>query len=233
MADLVEKYDFLALPVVDEQHKLCGIITIDDVIDIIKDQASEDIYAMAGLTQNDMMFDKSPYKVASTRLPWLLITFIGEIIAGLVVTFFQGRITDFAILVTFMPIVMAMGGNVGSQSATVIIQGVALGKIDTSKWSRVIFKELIVGALMGIVIGLLLGIVAPLWEGDAQLGIIVGIAIFSAMLFASLTGSMVPITLMKLKFDPAIASAPFITALNDITGLTIYFLISMILLMIM
>ena len=233
VADLVEKYDFLALPVVDEQHKLCGIITIDDVIDIIKDQASEDIYAMAGLTQNDMMFDKSPYKVASTRLPWLLITFIGEIIAGLVVTFFQGKITDFAILVTFMPIVMAMGGNVGSQSATVIIQGVALGKIDTSKWSRVIFKELAVGALMGIVIGLLLGIVAPLWERDAQLGIIVGIAIFSAMLFASLTGSMVPITLMKLKFDPAIASAPFITALNDITGLTINFLISMILLMIM
>ena len=233
VADLVEKYDFLALPVVDEQHKLCGIITIDDVIDIIKDQASEDIYAMAGLTQNDMMFDKSPYKVASTRLPWLLITFIGEIIAGLVVTFFQGKITDFAILVTFMPIVMAMGGNVGSQSATVIIQGAALGKIDTSKWSRVILKELTVGALMGIVIGLLLGIVAPLWEGDAQLGIIVGVAIFSAMLFASLTGSMVPITLMKLKFDPAIASAPFITALNDITGLTIYFLISMILLMIM
>lgn len=230
VADLVEKYDLLALPVVDEQHKLCGIITIDDVIDIIKDQASEDIYAMAGLTQNDMMFDKSPYKVASTRLPWLLITFVGEIIAASIVKFFQGSISDFAILVTFMPIVMAMGGNIGSQSSTVIIQGVALGKIDTSKWSRVIFKELSVGALMGIVIGILLGIVTPLWEGNAQLGLIVSIAIFSAMFFASLTGSIVPITLMKLKFDPAIASAPFITSLNDITGLAIYFSISMILL---
>lgn len=233
VAELVEKYDFLALPVVDEHHRLCGIITIDDVIDIIKDQASEDIYAMAGLTQNDLMFDKSPYKVASTRLPWLVITFLGEIVAGLVVTFFQGKITDFAILVTFMPIVMAMGGNVGSQSATVIIQGVAMGKIDTSRWSRVIFKEIVVGILMGLVIGILLGVVAPFWEGDYKLGIIVGVAIFAAMLFASITGSLVPITLMKLKFDPAIASAPFITALNDITGLTIYFLISMTLLTIL
>lgn len=233
VAELVEKYDFLALPVVDEQHRLCGIITIDDVIDIIKDQASEDIYAMAGLTQNDLMFDKSPYKVARTRLPWLVITFIGEMIAGVVVAFFQQKITDFAILVSFMPIVMAMGGNVGSQSATVIIQGVAMGKIDTSRWGRVIFKELVVGALMGIVIGVLLGIAAPLWEGTAQIGIIVGVAIFAAMLFASLTGSIVPITLMKLKFDPAIASAPFITALNDITGLTIYFAISMVLLTIL
>ena len=188
---------------------------------------------MAGLTQNDLMFDKSPYKVASTRLPWLVITFVGEIIAGLVVAFFQQKIVDFAILVSFMPIVMAMGGNVGSQSATVIIQGVAMGKIDTNRWGRVIFKELVVGALMGIVIGVLLGIVAPLWEGTAQIGIIVGVAIFSAMLFASLTGSVVPITLMKLKFDPAIASAPFITALNDITGLTIYFVISMVLLSIL
>ena len=205
----------------------------DDIIDIIKNQASEDIYAMAGLTQNDLMFDKSPYKVASTRLPWLVITFVGEIIAGLVVAFFQQKIVDFAILVSFMPIVMAMGGNVGSQSATVIIQGVAMGKIDTNRWGRVIFKELVVGALMGIVIGVLLGIVAPLWEGTAQIGIIVGVAIFSAMLFASLTGSVVPITLMKLKFDPAIASAPFITALNDITGLTIYFVISMVLLSIL
>ena len=233
VAELVEKYDFLALPVVDEQHRLCGIITIDDVIDIIKDQASEDIYAMAGVTQSDLMFDKSPYKVARTRLPWLIVTFLGEILAGLVVTFFQGKIADFAILVTFMPIVMAMGGNVGSQSATVIIQGVAMGKINTSRWGSVILKETLVGVLMGLVIGILLGVVAPLWEGNPQLGIIVGVAIFSAMLFASLTGSIVPITLMKLKFDPAIASAPFITALNDITGLTIYFVISMSLLTIL
>ena len=108
-----------------------------------------------------------------------------------------------------------------------------MGKIDTSRWSRVIFKEIVVGILMGLVIGILLGVVAPFWEGDYKLGIIVGVAIFAAMLFASITGSLVPITLMKLKFDPAIASAPFITALNDITGLTIYFLISMTLLTIL
>lgn len=232
-AKLVDKYGFLALPVVDEHHKLCGIITVDDVIDIIKDKASEDIYTMAGVTQNEMVFDNRPLKVASTRLPWLIVTFFGELVATMVITFFQGKVTDFAVLVTFMPVVMAMGGNVGSQSATVIIQGVALGKIDTNKWSRVIIKELSVGAVMGIVIGALLGFISPFLNGTAQIGFIVGTAIFSAMLFASLTGSLVPITLMKLKFDPAIASAPFITVLNDITGLTIYFVISILLLMIM
>lgn len=234
-AALVEKYDLVALPVVDENHKLCGIITIDDVIDIIKDQASEDIYQMAGVNPNDSMFTNGPIKGAVHRLPWLIVTFFGELIAAGVLTFFNEKldIEKFAVLITFMPIVMAMGGNVGSQSSTIIIQGVAFGKIDTSKWGKVIFKELSVGVIMGLVIGILLGFIAPLWGGEPKLGLIVGSAIFVAMFFASLSGSIVPITLMKLKFDPAIASAPFITVLNDITGITIYFLISMFLLMIL
>lgn len=230
VAALVEKYDFLALPVVDEHHRLCGIITVDDVIDIIKDKASEDIYTMAGITQSDFMFDKSPFNVARSRLPWLIVTFIGELIAGAVLKIYEGSVSDYIVLSFFMPLVMAMGGNVGSQSATIIIQGVALGSINVSRWGKIIMKELSVGAVMGIVIGVLLALVAPFWYGTSTLGIVVGVALFAAMSFASLTGSIVPLVLMRLKFDPAIASAPFITALNDITGLTIYFTTSILLL---
>lgn len=233
VADLVEKYDFLALPVVDEQHRICGIITFDDVIDIIKDKASEDIYAMAGVKQEEMMFDNQPFKVARIRLPWLLVTFIGELFAGFVITFFQGKLNDFLIFATFMPIVMAMGGNVGSQAATIIIRSAALGKVDLSNVFKVVFRELRVGIIMGIVIGALLGFVAPIWGVDAKIGLILGTAIFFAMIFASLTGALVPITLMKMKLDPAVASTPFITVLNDITGLTIYFAVSLSLLMIL
>ena len=233
VADLVEKYDLLALPVVDERHVLCGIITVDDVIDIIKDKASEDIYTMAGVKQEEMMFDNQPFKIAKIRLPWLLVTFVGELFAGFVITYFQGRVQDYLVFSAFMPIVMAMGGNVGSQSATIIIRSAALGRIDLSNVFRVVFREVRVGAVMGIVIGVLLGLVAPFWNGDMRIGIIVGAAIFFAMLFASFTGAFVPIALMKMKFDPAVASTPFITVFNDVTGLTIYFAVSMSLLMIL
>lgn len=229
-AELVDKYDLLALPVVSENHRLCGIITVDDVIDVIKDKASEDIYNMAGVSQEEKMFDNQPFKVARIRLPWLLITFVGELFAGSVITYFQGRIHDFLIFATFMPIVMAMGGNVGSQSATIIIRGLAVGSVNPGHIASVVFKEMRVGAIMGVVIGILLGIVAPLWKASINIGIIVGTAIFFAMLFASFTGSIVPILLMKMKFDPAVASTPFISAFNDVTGLTIYFTVSIVML---
>lgn len=232
-ADLVDKYDLLALPVINENRRLCGIITVDDIIDVIKDKASEDIYTMAGVSQDEALFANQSFKVARTRLPWLLITLVGELFAGFVITYFQGRTTDFLILATFMPIVMAMGGNVGSQSATIIIRGIALGSVNLSDVSKVIFKEMRVGAIMGVVIGVLLGIIAPLWNGNINIGITVGTAIFFAMLFASFTGSIVPMLLMKFKFDPAVASTPFITAFNDVTGLTIYFLVSIVMLSIL
>lgn len=232
-ADLVDKYDLLALPVINENRRLCGIITVDDIIDVIKDRASEDIYTMAGVSQDEEMFDNQPFKVARTRLPWLLITFVGELFAGFVISYYQGKVHDFLIFATFMPIVMAMGGNVGSQSATIIIRGIALGNVNLNKVSSIIFKEMRVGAIMGLVIGILLGIVAPLWNGDPSIGLIVGTAIFFAMLFASFTGTVVPIILMKLRFDPAVASTPFISAFNDVTGLTIYFSVSLFMLSIL
>ncbi|KAA0259472.1 magnesium transporter [Deferribacter autotrophicus] len=233
VAKIVEKYDLLAIPVVDEQNRLVGIITVDDIIDIIREEATEDIYKMAGTTDDEVLMGNKSIKIARVRLPWLLITFVGELISGFVITFFQGRVHEFAILASFMPLIMAMGGNVGSQSATILIRGMALGKIDSKDLSKVIFKEIRVGMIMGLIMGILLALVAPIWHGDPKLGIVVGCAMFAAVTFSTFTGTFVPATLIRFNFDPAVASSPFISTLNDITGLTIYFTVSIVLLSIL
>jgi len=223
VAKMVERYDLLALPVVDENFVLCGIITVDDVIDIIREEATEDIYRMAGTSDGELLFGHNAVKIAKVRLPWLLITFFGSMMSGLVLAFFQKNVLQFAILVPFMPIIMAMAGNVGSQSATILIRGVALGKINHHDIIRVTFKEMRVGAIMGSVCGILLAIVGFLYNGSYTIGITVGLSMLSSLIIASFTGAFVPATLIKLNFDPAVASSPFIQMLNDILGLTVYF----------
>jgi magnesium transporter len=230
VAKIVERYDILAVPVVDNEDKLVGIITVDDIIDVIREETTEDIYKMAGTTEDELMLGNKSFKVAKVRFPWLLITFFGELLSGLVIHFFHGRVQDFAILASFMPLIMAMGGNVGSQSATILIRGVALGKVTIGDIYKVIFKEIRVGMIMGFLLGSILAFVAPFFSKDSQLGLIVGVSMFFAITFAAFTGAFVPAMLIKLKLDPAVASSPFISTLNDITGLTIYFTISILLL---
>ena len=230
VAKVVEKYDLLAVPVVDEAHKLVGIVTVDDIIDVIREEATEDIYKMAGTTDDEIIFGNKSFQIAKVRFPWLLITFVGELISGFVISYFHGRVEEFAILASFMPLIMAMGGNVGSQSSTILIRGIALGKIARKDLRSIMFREIRVGMIMGIILGIIIGIVAPFWHGDYRIGIVVGTALFSAISFAAITGTVVPAILIKLKQDPAVASSPFISTLNDITGLSIYFSISMLLL---
>ena len=230
VAKIVEKYDLLAVPVIDEKNRLVGIITVDDVIDIIREETTEDIYKMAGTTEDELLIGDKPFKIAKVRFPWLLVTFVGELISGFVISFFHGKVNEFAMLASFMPIIMAMGGNVGNQSATILIRGIALGKIDKKEIGKVMFREIRVGMILGIVMGILLAIVAPLWHGDPKIGIVVGCAMFAALTLAAFTGTFVPAMLIKLNFDPAVGASPFISTLNDITGLTIYFSVSMLLL---
>jgi magnesium transporter len=230
VAKIVERYDLLAIPVVDKDNKLVGIITVDDVIDVIREETTEDIYKMAGTTEDELMLGNRSFKVAKVRFPWLIITFFGELISGLIVHFFHGKVQDFAILASFMPLIMAMGGNVGSQSATILIRGVSLGKINLGDIYKVIFKEVRVGMIMGLILGAILAFIAPYFSKDRQLGLIVGTAMFFAVTFAAFTGAFVPAMLIKLRLDPAVASSPFISTLNDITGLTIYFTVSIVLL---
>lgn len=223
VAALVDKYDLLALPVVDEQRRMVGVITFDDVIDVIREEANEDLYRMAGASEEAFSYDDSFVKSAKARLPWLLITLGGELLSGVVIAFFQGKIVDFLVISAFMPVIMAMGGNVGTQSATIIIRNVALGKIDTKKMLPVLFREIRVGLLMGFISAIPVTFLAPLVHAGDHIGIIVGVALFAAMTFAAFTGTFVPMVLMRLRVDPAVASGPFISTLNDITGLTIYF----------
>jgi len=223
VAKMVERYDLLAVPVVDEDYRLCGIITVDDVIDIIREEATEDIYRMAGTSDDELLFGHNSAKVARVRLPWLLITFFGSLLSGVVVAYFQGSITEFALLVPFMPVIMAMAGNVGSQSATILIRGVALGKINHADMVRVTFKEIRVGAIIGLTCGLLLAVVGYLVDGTVVMGLAVGVSMLCSLTIAAFTGAFVPATLIKMNFDPAVASSPFITMLNDIIGLAVYF----------
>lgn len=223
VAKTVERYDLLAVPVVDEDLVLCGIITVDDVIDIIREEATEDIYRMAGTSDGELLFGHNSAKVARVRLPWLLITFVGSLFSGLVVAFFQGNIKEFALLVPFMPVIMAMAGNVGSQSATILIRGVALGKISPTDMVKVTFKEIRVGSIIGLTCGFLLAVVSFLYDGSIMLGVAVGVSMVCSLVIAAFTGAFVPATLIRMNFDPAVASSPFITMLNDILGLTVYF----------
>jgi magnesium transporter len=228
VAKLVAKYDFMALPVVDEQRHLVGIITFDDIIDVIQDEATEDIYKITGTSQDAL--DGGAVKSARARLPWLFITLTGELFSGVVIAFYQGKIEDFLVLASFMPVIMAMGGNVGSQSSTITVRNLALGKIDPRKTAPILWKEIRVGLLMGLISAIPAFIIAPLVHAGPYIGVIVCVALFCAMSFAAFTGTLVPITLMRFKVDPAVASGPFISTLNDITGLTIYFSVAIALL---
>ena len=228
VAQLVAKYDFMALPVVDEGRHLVGVITFDDIIDVIQDEAAEDIYKITGTSQDAL--DAGVVKSARVRLPWLFITLIGGLFSGVVITHYQGRVNDFLVLASFMPVIMAMGGNVGSQSSTLTVRGLALGNVDPRRMWPVLFKELRVGLLMGITSAIPISIIAPFVNAGSYVGIIVGVSLFCAMSFAAFTGTLVPMMLIRFRVDPAVASGPFISMLNDITGLTIYFTVAITLL---
>ncbi|MDR2104264.1 MAG: magnesium transporter [Deferribacteraceae bacterium] len=226
-AKLVAKYDFMALPVVNDQRQLQGIITFDDIIDVIREEATEDVYRITGTPQAELAYDENVIKSARVRLPWLLITLVGELFSGILISFFQGKLVEFLVLSAFMPVIMAMGGNVGTQSSTITIRNIAIGRIDAKHNFPVLWKELRVGLLMGIVSAIPVIFLAPLFHTSNGIGIVVGIALFCAMSFAAFSGTFVPLLLMRLKIDPAVASGPFISTFNDITGLTIYFSVAL------
>jgi magnesium transporter len=230
VAKLVEKYDFLALPVINEESQIQGIITFDDVIDLIREEATEDIARVTGTSQDAFSYDETVFRSAKARLPWLLITLFGELFSGLIIAFFQGKVTEFLILSAFMPIIMAMGGNVGTQSSTIVIRNIAIGRVESKHIIPILWRELRVGLIMGIISAIPVTLLAPLLHTSPHVGLIVGTALFCAISFAAFTGTLVPLTLIRVKVDPAVASGPFISTFNDITGLTIYFSIAVLLL---
>jgi len=233
VAKVVKKYNLLAVPVIDDEEKMQGIITVDDVLDVIEEEATEDILKFAGSSEledieEERFFRKIYYSVRS-RLPWLIITIFGGLLSSNVVKNFQMVIDKDATLALFMTMLAGMGGNVGTQSSTLTVRSIAMGYIEGPEVFKTVIQEMITGLLVGIVCASLSGVAATIIGGSPMIGVIVGLAMWANMLTAATIGTIVPITFKKMGVDPAIASAPFITTIVDITGLTIYFTLATIL----
>jgi len=232
VARLASKYDLSSLPVLDDQGKLVGRITVDDIMDVIEEEASEDIFKLAGSSDSELD-DTSPLQACKARLPWLLITLATGFVSSLILKSFMSHLglAEIVALSFFVPIIMAMGGNTGIQSSTLIIRGIALGASHSRRIMKIINHEIVAGATMGLICGTTIGLwarfiisqdgtssVAP-----AYLALTVGIALFCAMAFAAVFGAIVPVLLNRAKVDPAVASGPFVSASNDIFALLIYY----------
>ncbi len=227
VAHVISQYNILAVPVVDSNYKLVGIVTVDDIIDVIREEATEDFLRMAGVGKDSEILLKSTLANAMTRAPWLFASWLGGIMSMIIITLFQGELQRVLALAAFIPIINGMGGNIATQSSTIIIRGIATGRINMQEFSKVIFKEMRVGLILGAVYGLFLGVLA--FFGFPQLrnlGLVVGIAIFFVMTLAVSVGSFVPLILKRLNFDAAIATGPFVTTSIDILGVLTYFLIA-------
>ena len=227
VGQLVQRYDLLSVPVVDEAGRMLGRITIDDVVDVIRDEADEDIQLMSGLTGEEETVD-TVMQVSRGRLPWLVVGLVGSGLSGLVIGTFEGTLQRAVVLATFIPIVTAMGGNAAVQSAAIAVQGLGSGELWLRDAFRRLGKEMLVALLNGTVIaGLLCGTVAALGMGDVgTLVMTLGLTMVSVSLVATTNGALIPFVLTWVGIDPASAMGPFVTTLNDIIGLAIYFLIA-------
>ncbi len=222
VADVLSKYDLLAVPVVNKQGQLMGIITVDDVIDVIEDEATEDFYKLAA-TSNVYNVDGGILAVVKKRIPWLLLLLVGDLISGSVIKGFEASLQTVVALAFFIPVLMDMGGNVGTQSLTVVVRGLATGELHFNKFLSHLWQEIKVGLIMAIVLGTALSLVVLIWQGNPVLGFIVGVSMFSTLLTAIIVGTSIPFLMEALGADPAVAAGPFITTIVDISGLFIYF----------
>src|SRR5688572_12871179 len=217
VARIVASYNLLAIPVVDEENKLVGVITVDDVIDVIKDEATEDIYRLAGVTGDERAFTPAGESLRK-RLPWLGVNLVTAFMAASVVALFEGTISQITALAVFMPIVAGMGGNAATQTLTVIVRGIALGELTWGNAKKALVKEAAVGIGNGLVLGVVAALVAWIARGNAVLGAVLGMAMVINMFVAAAAGTLVPLGLRAANIDPALASSVFITTLTDVFG---------------
>jgi magnesium transporter len=228
VAKIVSHYNLLAVPVVDSDDEILGIVTVDDVVDVIREEATEDFLQMAGAGKDREILLKSSWGNARSRLPWLFASWIGGVIAILIIGYFENMLHSIVALAAFIPVIIGMGGNIGTQSSTIVVRGIATGRINFGNDLKLIFKELSVGLILGGLYGFLLGTLAFFFFKDAPatFGLVVGLSICSSMIIATSIGTMVPLLLRKLDVDPAIATGPFVTTTIDILGVGIYFIIA-------
>nr|WP_321400980.1 magnesium transporter [uncultured Desulfobacter sp.] len=233
VAQLVSRYDYLAIPVTDDDNRIIGIVTVDDVIDILHETATEDMLKMGGVGE-EYVETQTILKGTMIRMPWLLASCLGGITNSFIIGGFESTLAKYTGLVAFIPIIMGMGGNIGTQSATIMVRGIAMGRVNIRDFTKMLTKELGVGFILGVLYGTLIGSVAKLrfmtdpfsWAVASS----VSIAIVAAMSVAALVGTTVPLVFERLNIDPAVATGPFVTTFMDLSSIYCYFTISKILL---
>ncbi len=222
VARIVARYDILAVPVVDSSNKLVGVVTVDDVIDILREEATEDMLKMAGVGGEEFVETKSVFKSLRIRLPWLFASCVGGVAASFIIGYFQAGLSKMSFLAAFIPVIMGMGGNIGIQSSTIVVRGLATGRISIRDLWPVVFKELSVGLIMGIFYGIAVGGVAQIRYSKLMLAVSVGFAVLSSMSLATLSGSLMPMFFARFNVDPAVATGPFVTTAIDIVSVFFY-----------
>ncbi|WP_156431413.1 magnesium transporter [Bacillus sp. FJAT-29814] len=222
VATTVQRYDFISVPVVDENNVLLGIITVDDVIDVVMKEANEDIEKLSA-TGKSIDFETKTLVAAARRLPWLILLLFIGVLSGRIISSFEDTLKQVVALTFFMPMIAGMTGNTGTQSLAVVVRGLISYDIDKKVIFRLIMRELGVGISIGVICAILISVIAYIWQGSLILGFVVGCSLFFTLIIGTLAGTVIPIVLYRLNIDPAVASGPLITTLNDIFSLLTYF----------
>ncbi|MEB2631735.1 magnesium transporter [Peribacillus frigoritolerans] len=222
VARVIERYDFLAIPVVEKNNELLGIVTVDDIIDVVIKEANEDIEKLSA-SGKAIDFDTKAHVAAYRRLPWLILLLFIGLVSGTIISGFEETLSKVVALAFFMPMIAGMTGNTGTQSLAVVVRGLITSDTDKGVVTRLIIRELKVGLIIGITCGILISIIAYVWQGNPVLGLVVGSSLVMTLIIGTLAGTIIPLILYKFNIDPAVASGPLITTLNDILSLLIYF----------
>ncbi len=221
VALLASKYDLNVIPVINKKNVLLGIITIDDIIDVIQEEQTEDVLRMAGVDKEENI-DSTVFESIKMRLPWLIVNLVTAFLASLTVKIFEGTIAQVVALSAIMSIVTGMGGNAGTQTVSIIIRNIAMGKVELKDSLRLVIKEIILGLFNGAIIGILTGIIVTLIYGNCYLGVIIFLSMIGNLVISGICGILVPLILAKLKLDPALASSIFLTTATDVLGFFIF-----------
>ena len=223
VAQLIQKYDLVAIPVVEADGTLVGIITVDDILDVIVREADEDIQKMNATGGKSIDFHTKAVNAAARRLPWLILLLFIGLISGTIISVFEQTLEQVVALAFFMPMIAGMTGNTGTQSLAVIIRGLATKELSRPVVVRLLARELKVGIMIGVICGIFIAVIAYIWQGNLYLGLVVGSSLIATLIVGTMAGTVIPLILFKLRVDPAVASGPLITTINDILSLIIYF----------
>lgn len=222
VAKLISRYDFVSIPVIEDNDKLMGVITVDDILDVVIQEANEDIEKLSA-SGKAIDFKTKPLVAAYRRLPWLILLLLIGLVSGSIIDGFSETLQSAVALAFFMPMIAGMTGNTGTQSLAVVVRGLVAQDLDVKQVVKLIFRELWVGIIIGLTCAILISIIAFIWQGSLILGIVVGSSLLITLIIGTLAGTIIPLVLYKFNIDPAVASGPLITTINDIFSLLVYF----------